>query len=131
MGQSLCRSWAAGNFICWIVKPAPNLGRQEALELVNRREGCCGFLTKKRALENYIHDCAISLAGGGHIEVDDYRCVGSILARHWYEKIPQALGWEALSGRARRRLIYRAKCWLNRQAVDQMTGHVVRRRSSR
>jgi hypothetical protein len=38
-------------------------------------------------------------------------------------QIRQADGpkWNELSSRARRRLRYKAKKWLNRQAVDQMT----------
>ncbi|MFZ1007344.1 MAG: hypothetical protein WAN65_10935 [Candidatus Sulfotelmatobacter sp.] len=51
----------------------------------------------------------------------DDECVGSVLARHWYELIPQREPWSQLSRRAHRRLVYRAKRWLNRQAVEQMT----------
>ncbi|HTQ39651.1 MAG TPA: ATP-dependent endonuclease [Pirellulales bacterium] len=95
--------------------------RQRAVELVNARPQCRGFLTAKRSLENYLHPSAVAQAGGGEIPVGDDECVGSVLARHWYELILQYDPWPALSHRARRRLVYRAKRWLNRQAVGQMT----------
>jgi hypothetical protein len=95
--------------------------RQRAVKLVNARPHCRGFLTAKRSLENYFHPRAIVQAGGGEIPVGDFECVGSVLARHWYELIPQCDPWPQLSRRARRRLVYRAKRWLNRQAVEQMT----------
>jgi hypothetical protein len=95
--------------------------RQRAVELVNARPECRGFLTAKRSLENYLNSRAVAQAGGGEISVGDDECVGSVLARRWYELVPQPDPWPALSRRARRRLVYRAKRWLNRQAVDQMT----------
>ncbi len=95
--------------------------RQRAVELVNARPYCRGFLTSKRSLENYLHPYAIAQAGGGEIPIGEDECIGSVLAHYWYELIPQANPWTAISRRARRRLIYRAKRWLNRQAVDQMT----------
>ncbi len=95
--------------------------RQRAVELVNGRHGCRGFLTAKRSLENYLHPRALAQAGGGEIAFGDAECVGSVLAHHWYELIPQREPWSQLSRRARRRLIYRAKRWLNTKAVEQMT----------
>ena len=82
--------------------------RQRAIELVNARRRCRGFLTLKRSLENYIDARAIAQAGGGEIEVNDDECVGSVLARHWYELIPQNVAWPELLRRSRRRLVYRA-----------------------
>jgi hypothetical protein len=104
------------------------LRRQKAIELVNSRPHCRGFLTSKRSLENYLASQAISQAGGGQVTVTDDECVGTELARHWYELIPQALPWPGLLRRTRRRLIYRAKRWLNRQAVMQMTADLLAQR---
>jgi hypothetical protein len=95
--------------------------RQRAVELVNARSLCRGFLTAKRSLENYLNPSAVAQAGGGEISLGDDECVGSVLARHWYELIPQRDPWPQLTRRAHRRLAYRAKRWLNRQAVEQMT----------
>ena len=104
------------------------LRRQEAIELVNSRPDCRGFLTSKRALENYLDSQAISQAGGGQITVTDELCVGTELARHWYALIPQVRPWPELLRRTKRRLIYRAKRWLNREAVMQMTAELLAQR---
>ena len=102
--------------------------RQQAVQLVNSRPGCRGFLTSKRSLENYLHFQAVAEAGGGEIQFGDDECVGTELARHWYELIPQARPWPELLRRTRRRLVYRAKRWLNRQAVMQMTAELLAQR---
>ena len=95
---------------------------------MNSRPGCRGFLTSKRSLENYLDSQAISQAGGGQITVTDDECVGTELARHWYELIPQTRLWPELLRRTRRRLIYRAKRWLNREAVMQMNADLLAQR---
>ena len=95
---------------------------------MNSRPGCRGCLTSKRALENYLDSQAISQAGGGAITVTDDQCVGAELAHHWYELIPQTRPWPELLRRTRRRLIYRAKRWLNREAVLQMTTDLLAQR---
>jgi hypothetical protein len=102
--------------------------RQQAIELVNSRPGCRGFLTSKRSLENYLDPQAILQAGGGQITVTDDECVGTELARYWYALIPQGRPWPELLRRTKRRLIYRAKRWLNRQAVLQMTADLLAQR---
>ncbi len=123
-GRILLVPTGGGNFNQWAVRFAAlgcrefhlydrengpeTLRRQEAIELVNSRPGCRGFLTSKRSLENYLHSQAISQAGGGQITVTDDECVGTELARHWYGLIPQAHPWSELLRRTRRRLIYRA-----------------------
>jgi hypothetical protein len=143
-GQILLVPTGGGNFREWAVRFAAlgcrewhlfdreigpeTLRRQEAIERVNSRPGCRGFLTSKRSLENYLHPQAITQAGGGEITVTDDECVGIELARHWYELIPQARPWTELLRRTRRRLIYRAKRWLNRQAVMQMTTDLLAQR---
>lgn len=102
--------------------------RQQAVEVVNARPHCRGFLTTKRSRENYLDPRAIAQAGGGTIPIEDELCVGSVLARHWYESIPQLIPWPAISRRGRQRLVYRAKRWLNRQAVQQMTATLLSER---
>ena len=78
--------------------------RQHAVQLVDARPGCRSFLTTKRSLENYLHFQAVAEAGGGEIQFGDDECVGSVLAHHWYERVPQHFPWQSLSRRARRRL---------------------------
>jgi hypothetical protein len=145
-GRILLVPTGGGNFDQWAVRFAAlrcrefhlydreigpeTLRRQEAIELVNSRPGCRGFLTSKRSLENYLDSQAISQAGGGQVTVTDDECVGTELARHWYELIPQARPWPGLLRRTRRRLIYRAKRWLNREAVMRMTTDLLAQRDS-
>ena len=62
--------------------------------------------------------------------VTDDECVGTAPAHHWYELIPQTRPWPELLRRTRRRMIYRAKRWLNRQAVMQMTAELLAQRDS-
>ena len=123
-GRILVVPTGGGNFHQWAVRFAAlgcprsspvrsrdrsrNTSAQEAIELVNSRPGCRGFLTSKRSLENYLNSLAILQAGGGEITVTDDECVGTALARHWYELIPQARHWPELLRRTRRRLVYRA-----------------------
>ena len=118
-GRILLVPTGGGNFDQWAVRFAAlgcrefhlydreigpeTLRRQQAVELVNSRPGCRGFLTSKRALENYLDSQAISQAGGGEISVTDDECVGTALARHWYALIPQARPWPELLHRTRRR----------------------------
>ncbi len=102
--------------------------RQSAVGLVNSRSGCCGFRTTKRSLENYLHPEAILRAGGGRISIADDDCVAGNVARHWYELIPQTVAWPELKLRSRKRFEYRAKRWLNRHAVEQMTAELLRER---
>ena len=143
-GRILLVPTGGGNFDQWAVRFAAlgcsefhlydreigpeTLRRQEAIELVNSRPGCRGFLTSKRSLQNYLHSQAILQAGGGQITVTDDECVGTELAHHWYGLIPQARPWTELLRRTRRRLNYRAKRWLNRQAVMQMTADLLSQR---
>ncbi len=104
--------------------------RQRAAQRGNDRSGCHERMTSKCRLENYLHSQAMVLAGGEDIAVDDEQCIDFNLARHWYELIPQATPWPEISRRARRRLICRAKRWLNRQAVDQLTVKLLEERDS-
>jgi hypothetical protein len=75
----------------------------------------------KRSLENYLHPAAIHAAGNVELIFGDDDCVAQLLVRSKLRKLPVAPQWEKLSARTRQRLTYRAKRWLNTQAVDQMT----------
>ena len=92
--------------------------RQAAVARVAARPGCRAFLTRKRALENYLHPLAIAAGGGGEILFGDNDCVTTVLARKWYEP---GRNWSEMPRRARSRFCQRAKRWLNTIAVEQMT----------
>ena len=95
--------------------------RTRAIERVNARLGCRGFITCKRSLENYLHPAAIAAAGGGEIDFGDHDPVARLLAQHWQAVVPTAIAWEALAHRTQRRLTHHAKRWLNTVAVERMT----------
>ena len=95
--------------------------RRRAIAAVNARPGCRGFLTSKRALENYLHPQAIAAGGGGELSFGDHDAVSLLLARSWFEVSSVANPWDTLPRRTQRRLSGRAKRWLNTIAVDQMT----------
>lgn len=96
--------------------------RLRAVARVAARPGCRAFLTRKPALENYLHPFAISAAGGGEILFGDYDCVTTTLARKWYEPRHD---WSEIPWRNRSRFSQRAKRWLNTIAVEQMTDELL------
>jgi hypothetical protein len=85
-------------------------------------------LTSKRSLENYLHPNAIHAAGGPMVAVDDNCDVAAAIAKAWLPMTRPGLSWEMLTPRARRRLAYRAKRWLNTTAADAMTVYMLRER---
>lgn len=102
--------------------------RRAAIEEINQRHGCCAALTRKRALENYLHPQAIEQAGGGSVEFGDFDSPPDLLARVNYEQFCPSVAWDLLPYRARKRLANRAKRWLNRSVVDCMTPELLRQR---
>ncbi len=102
--------------------------RRQLAERVNARENCQARVTTKRSLENYLHADAIAAAGGGALDFDDDDCIASMLARSWYERVPQWTAWPVLTRRAKQRLLNRTKRWLNTQAVEQMTLELLMKR---
>jgi hypothetical protein len=60
--------------------------------------------------------------------VTDDECVGSELARHLYELIQQGLPLAGALATVQTALIFRAKRWLNPQAVMQMTADLLAQR---
>jgi putative ATP-dependent endonuclease of OLD family len=102
--------------------------RQRAIDRVNARPGCHGAVTAKRAMENYLHPCAIAAAGGGDISYGDTEPVCSLLARCWHTGTPNLPAWEDLPRRTARRLAAQAKRWLNTIAVEHMTAGLLAER---
>lgn len=95
--------------------------RLAAMEALNQRPGCQGFVTTRRSLENYLHPAAIAAAGGGEISFGEQDSVPKLLARSWFEKPPGARSWTELPFRRQKRRIAKAKRWLNTRAVRCMT----------
>lgn len=95
--------------------------RQQAADCVNQRQNCRAFVTKRRALENYIHQHCIREISGLELTYGDDDDVADLVARGCHERSGKPPAWEALPGRARKRFRERAKKWLNRLAVELMT----------
>jgi putative ATP-dependent endonuclease of OLD family len=95
--------------------------RREAVRQVTARRGCRGFLTRKRAMENYLHSAAIRGAGDVSVAFGDFDSVPDLIAERRFQQRATHTRWYGLPRRARKRLANRAKRWLNRSAVDQMT----------
>lgn len=127
---------AGGDFVPWLHRlagfgfpevhvydrevPPVTQQRQAGIAAVNRRPGCRAFLTRQRALENYLHPDAIREARGFDLAFSDQDDVAALAAQAAFDS--QHPGqWQYLSRRARQRLRNRAKAWLNTAAVDRMT----------
>ena len=85
------------------------------------RAGCRAAITSKRSLDSYLHPAAIFEASGFSIAFSDDDDVPDLVARQSNERHEPAVAWEELTHRARKRLRYKAKRWLNTRAVEQMT----------
>jgi hypothetical protein len=92
--------------------------RHQAAFAVNARPDCRAVVMQKRSLENYLHPLAIEEAKGFQVRFSDLDPVADIVARLC---LPVDCHWDELSRRAKNRLRYRIKKWLNRDAVDRMT----------
>ena len=95
--------------------------RQQAVRMLNRRAGCRAAVTRKRTLENYLHPAAIFEARGVDVEFHDQDDVAEVVARRLFAARIGTPQWANLPSRARKRLCYRVKKWLNTKAVDRMT----------
>ena len=102
------------------VPPTTELRRQAA-KIVNERQNCRAYVTKKRALENYLHPTAVREVSGLDLTFGDEDDVADVVARLCYERQDHELTWEELPGRARKRCRETAKRWLNRQTVERLT----------
>ncbi len=101
--------------------PPATQARQQVAAMVNSRPRCCAVVTSKRSLENYLHSAAVFEASGFEVAVTDDANVPELVARRVNEGHESGVGWDDLPARARKRLCYRAKKWLNTRAVEQMT----------
>lgn len=102
--------------------------RQQLVDAINARPNCRAALTRKRALENYLHPSAILQAGGVEIDFTDEDAVPQLVAQAAYRTLGTEVTWAELSHRARKRRCERAKCWLNTRAVECMTPQLLHER---
>lgn len=99
--------------------------RLAAIEALNQRPFCRGFVTARRSLENYLHPAAIATAGGGEMCFGKQDRVPELLARCWFERQPRNRSWSELPFRRQKRRIAKAKRWLNTRAVWCMTSELL------
>lgn len=99
--------------------------RRKTVELVNQRPGCVAVLTRKRALENYLHPLAIRAACEIELRFDDDSDVAGLLARAMLAKNGGPI-WQELPYKGQRRLREKAKKLLNGKVVEQMTAELLR-----
>ena len=95
--------------------------RHAAAAIVNQRDRCQAVVTRKRSLENYLHDDAVRESAGIDISIGDFDSVAELAARAQYEQGQDEMPWELLPRRAKARMLQRAKRWLNLHAVKRMT----------
>ena len=72
------------------VPPATEL-RQQATTIVNERQNCRAYVTKKRALENYLHPIAVRQVSGLDLTFTDEDDVADLVARACFERHGQRL----------------------------------------
>ncbi len=101
--------------------PPATQTRQQVAAMVNSRPNCCAAITSKRSLENDLHPAAIFEASGIQVAFSDDDNVAELVARHAIVSLASGISWDELPARARKRLCYKAKRWLNSRAVEQMT----------
>jgi hypothetical protein len=105
--------------------------RQQAVDRINGRFGCRAFLTRKRALENYLHPQAIRQAGGPEITFGDHDSVPQLLAERRHEPGPSGPAWSHLPARERKRQMARMKRWLSAVVMQYMTARLLNERDPR
>jgi hypothetical protein len=99
--------------------------RRQVVASVNQRPGCVAVLTRKRAVENYLHPLAISAACEIELEFDDDSDVANLLARAMLSK-NGGPSWPELPYKGQRRLREKAKKLLNSKVVEYMTVELLR-----
>jgi hypothetical protein len=95
--------------------------REQWAALVNARPRCRAFVTRHRALENYLHPHAIREARGLVVTFSETDDVAAVIAQAAFIPSDEMPTWDHLSRRARRRQRDRVKSWLNTEAVERMT----------
>jgi hypothetical protein len=127
---------AGGDFVPWLHRlagfgcaevhiydreiPPVTQQRQAGAAAVNCRPRCCAFVTRHRALENYLHPDAICEARGLDLVFSDQDDVAALAAQASLA-LHSVATWDSVSRRARQRLRNRAKSWLNTAAAERMT----------
>ena len=104
--------------------------RQRAAKLVNQRRNCRAFVTRRRAIENYIHPHCIREISGLELSYGDDDDVAELVARGCHDRSGKPPAWGAFPGRARKRFRERAKKWLNQLAVELMTPELLAQRDA-
>jgi hypothetical protein len=99
--------------------------RQQVADVVNLRPRCRAVLTKKRAMENYLHPSAIREASGLELSFTDDDSVADLAAAKRYTQQCGQPPWDELEPRVRKRRRNRAKKWLHTKAVDRMTPNLL------
>jgi putative ATP-dependent endonuclease of OLD family len=83
--------------------------RQQAAEIVNQRPNCRACVTKKRAIENYLHPLTVLEVSSLDLTFGDEDDVADLVARLCFERQDHELPWEDLPGRAKKRCRETAK----------------------
>jgi hypothetical protein len=78
-------------------------------------------VTSKRSVENYLHSAAIFEASGIQVAFSDEDDLPGLIACQANQHHEPGVAWNEISARARKRLRYKAKKWLNTRAVEKMT----------
>lgn len=100
--------------------PPVTEGRRQMVAAVNRRPNCVAVLTRKRAIENYLHADAIVEATGVHLEIDDETDVPERLAQGLLAA-KGGCAWDEVPRRGRRKLREKANRLLNTLGAEMMT----------
>lgn len=95
---------------------------------LNRRSRSRAFLTRKRALENYLHPQAVREALGIAITIEDDTAVAETTARAVHDRDHPERRWDSLPYRTAKRRRERTKRLLNTQAAGRMTADLLAER---
>jgi hypothetical protein len=77
--------------------------RQQGVEIVNHRPNCRAHLTRKRAIENYLHPRAVQEVSSLNLTFGDDDDVADLVARACFERQDHDPPCEDLPGRAKKR----------------------------
>jgi hypothetical protein len=101
--------------------------RRKVVQSIQQRPGCMAVLTRKRALENYLHPLSILSSCQIDLPFDDHSDVPNLLARALLAK-SGGPSWHDLPFRGQHRLREKAKKLLNGKAVEHKTPELLRER---
>ncbi|MGO9115288.1 MAG: ATP-dependent endonuclease [Thermoguttaceae bacterium] len=95
--------------------------RYQVAAMVNSRSRCRAAVTSKRSVENYLHSDSIFEVSGIKVAFSDEDDLPGLIARQANQHHESEVAWDGLSVRARKRLRYKTKRWLNTRGVEKMT----------